>query len=426
MSKITRIFCAGMLLLVYSCQKADENATFADVNGSSPSYYRTIDEAVSSVQTMLGQNTEGTRSATLDLADYSLYHATPKTRSSVTDDDLQVSFHVLNFADNGGFAIVSADKRTTAVYAYSEKGHIDIYDAVANTGFEVFMEGAAAYFKKEIEEYSYAPMYEFIPVPDPDNEIPYLMITYLDGVPYHTRSEDILDKQVGYYTTTLWDQNAPYNNKAPLFGTERAPAGCGAIAMAQIMAYYEYPTKTGEYNIDWKEIKSTPTISRNSSYANVVATLISEINKRAKALYGVKATSTNTTNSKTTLESYGYKTDAIQDYYGETVKSSLDKNHLVFCRGSNFDDDGHAWVIDGYKKYKNKRTYYSTIPPYKYYTTIIYEGPLYVHCNWGWGTQYTTNAWCLDLAFMIIKNDGTMDPDNIFMFENQIIPNVYK
>jgi len=41
--------------------------------------------------------------------------------------------------------------------------------------------------------------------------------------------------------TTAWDQREPYNLQCPLDGTQRSAAGCVAIAMAQIMKYWQHP-----------------------------------------------------------------------------------------------------------------------------------------------------------------------------------------
>ena len=51
-----------------------------------------------------------------------VYHANKETRST-GEDSIDVRFHVINFSDDGGFAFVSADDRTTTVYAYSSDGN---------------------------------------------------------------------------------------------------------------------------------------------------------------------------------------------------------------------------------------------------------------------------------------------------------------
>ena len=49
--------------------------------------------------------------------------------------------------------------------------------------------------------------------------------------------------------STTWDQSAPYNNLCPGAGTNKALVGCVAIAMAQLMKYYNWPTTgTGSYS----------------------------------------------------------------------------------------------------------------------------------------------------------------------------------
>jgi hypothetical protein len=44
-----------------------------------------------------------------------------------------------------------------------------------------------------------------------------------------------------------YSQNAPYNDRFPVYNGEHMIAGCGAVAVSQVMAYYKYPQRmTGE------------------------------------------------------------------------------------------------------------------------------------------------------------------------------------
>lgn len=55
--------------------------------------------------------------------------------------------------------------------------------------------------------------------------------------------------------TTHWHQYAPYNNLCPVpnGSTQHTKAGCGAIAMAQFMNYWEYPiTGVGSHSYNWQ------------------------------------------------------------------------------------------------------------------------------------------------------------------------------
>lgn len=57
-------------------------------------------------------------------------------------------------------------------------------------------------------------------------------------------------------TRTLWHQNTPFNNDCPWRSGVRAKAGCGAIAMAQIVAYHRYPKIIDGYAYNWDAISS--------------------------------------------------------------------------------------------------------------------------------------------------------------------------
>lgn len=95
-------------------------------------------------------NTATTRSASPErrVASHYEYVVNKMTRSA--NDGVEVRFHVINFEDNQGFALVSADCRTTPVYAYSETGNIDIDDAIENSGFGDFMAAAEEFYMNEI------------------------------------------------------------------------------------------------------------------------------------------------------------------------------------------------------------------------------------------------------------------------------------
>lgn len=46
--------------------------------------------------------------------------------------------------------MIAADKRATDIYAYSDTGNLCVDDAMENSGFGVFMEGAVALYKNEV------------------------------------------------------------------------------------------------------------------------------------------------------------------------------------------------------------------------------------------------------------------------------------
>lgn len=57
----------------------------------------------------------------------------------------------------------------------------------------------------------------------------------------------------GPLLTSTWSQEEPYNDKCPMYQSQRCVVGCVATAMAQIMRYWRYPaTGTGRHCYFWE------------------------------------------------------------------------------------------------------------------------------------------------------------------------------
>ena len=123
-------------LLVVSCQKISDDISPNDRNMTS--HFVSRESAFKKVERFFADR--ATRADySLSVEDYLFYRSKSDTRSDVASD---ACFHVFNFADNSGFAIVAADDRATDIYAYAMEGHIDFDEAMEHTGFSVFMDGA--------------------------------------------------------------------------------------------------------------------------------------------------------------------------------------------------------------------------------------------------------------------------------------------
>lgn len=148
---------------------------------------RTYDEALKIAKDAVGMldGSYITRAASVNrqVADYREFSMTPVTRSSGTDS-IDVRFYVINFKDNKGFALISADSRTTALYACSDRGNLDIEDAISNTGFGDFMADAVEYYKEEVRNYTPKRILPIVPSPTDSlglyGDIPLLAIEELE------------------------------------------------------------------------------------------------------------------------------------------------------------------------------------------------------------------------------------------------------
>ena len=426
-----RFLLAAIVLLVVACSK-EYNAT-AEIEPSADdarhSFYVTVDEAVATAKQFLGAG--DTRLRDLRLKNHTLYKALSGTRSE--GEPIDVVFHVINFEDNQGYAIVSADSRATDVYAFSPTGNIDIDEAMENPGFQIFMNGATANYEDEVNGFGnpYRDSMILNPYVPPGGgsgggsvpgggtiDVTLLMVTYLDGKGYYTDSSGwITDENIGPLLSTEWHQRLPYNYYCPVINDSIAVAGCVPIAIAQIMAYHKYPPVVNGDSIDWTLVESGA-MGDSLHYA---ARVVREVGREANADYGTKVTTATNSEAKQALRAFGYSVSSYETYSDVRAKLYLGLQRPILARGDNVDGGvGHMWVIDGYLKNKNVNYYYNMQPPYSLYKTIT-EYQHYVHCNWGWGPDY--NCYCLEDSFFFRKSDEpqeTHDYDNV-----QIIPNIH-
>lgn len=380
------------------------------------SFYVSFEEALAQAEKMLAGTTTTRASATKrKVANHHEYVANRSTRA--TGDDVEVRFHVINFEDNQGFALVSADSRTTPVYAYYETGNLDIEDATENTGFGDFMDAATEYYIAEAELTDpdnpllpTDPNNQTLPItPVPTNPILQLPIVELDGERYYISGEDIeLQNPGGVLVDVEWNQCWPYNyycdynDNANLYYGYRDAAGCGPVAAGQIMSYFRHPASHNGEVFDWDLILSLPyyyelysSYERCSAGAKATAKLLKEIGVCADVQYDtISGMPLDKTDDM--FRDFGYLCEGPSSFTSERVKSSLNIYGPVYMVGTK-SGSAHAWVIDSYKQMKTVTTYYHSYEPYAvaFTTTTMYE--VYYHCNWGHGPSSSQNMWLLDV-----------------------------
>jgi len=187
--------------------------------------------------------------------------------------------------------------------------------------------------------------------------------------------------------TTKWNQCLPYNTQCPTVAgassiyAPYAPAGCVAIATAQIMKFWEHPVRrtqplstiTGTTTYDWNNmLDSYPVAYSGTTAQNAVAKLIMEVGKAVNMKYTAQGSSSNIDAVLSALPSffnYSNKMTIIKRQsfnstnnanWESRIKEELLAGRPVYYRGSG--SGGHAFVCDGYKCSDNT-----------------------FHFNWGWG-----------------------------------------
>lgn len=223
-------------------------------------------------------------------------------------------------------------------------------------------------------------------------------------------------------TETDWHQSEPYNIYCPLKSdnTTHAPAGCVAIAAAQVLYYLHYsinvpetaPSKAycnGNVNsYQWAQTDYTTSIWDQMKISGVYAApLIADIGRRINIQYSDNGSSAITQNLvNNVFAPYGI-TCSYDTFDTELLSSSLVNKIPVIVRAMAKVKDngqtqniGHAFIIDRYIRKRLKTTdYYEWVYDYVPPGTLIpsvpgkinvyYSSPsiTYIGFNWGWGND---------------------------------------
>ena len=209
--------------------------------------------------------------------------------------------------------------------------------------------------------------------------------------------------QVGPLLSTEWHQGSPFNNMCP----NNKPAGCGAIAIAQVMKYYEYLSSMtwDGVTFGWTNIPYYPDGNSNQ------ARLVRLIGYRANMTYGNNGSWTIPGNVEYALASFGYNADL--DYYSilnarnniylynQPVIMVGNSNNVPLPNPLNYIGDSHYWVCEGAKEttdpgirfFTGNQPYGAgtfTQGLYSYSSPGTLGGAVYLsfYMNWGWGGSY--------------------------------------
>jgi hypothetical protein len=341
------------------------------------------------------------------------------TRSSVADVLPDTLLYIVNFEQNSGYALVSATKELPGVVAYIEEGALTPDDEIDNPGFLEFLENY---------EESYASMRDSIGRHHVDSII--AIVAGRGGCDSIIFRDSVLpqwplyqfEEYVAPLLATKWDQKSPYNWCCPILDPNsnyHMPAGCTAIAVAQVLAYYQTPGSYNGHVYDWDAILQDSTVSTsNTAGANSVAGLVHDIGMMIHTSYGQYQSGALFYDIKYSLDTLGYHYNYEWDFNCipikpvesnfDTIKEDINNGHPVLMSGYNAENNylnvtyGHAWVIDGIAvkcSYKIATIYN---PDGSIGTIIGRYAKEYVHCNWGDCGKY--DGWFKFKAFDTMWN----------------------
>src|SRR5574344_731843 len=190
------------------------------------------------------------------------------------------------------------------------------------------------------------------------------------------------NKEVGPLLTTKWNQSTPYNALCPKIAETYSYAGCGAIVMAQIMKYYNYPEHGfGSFGYsdstlyrgtmyyydcyadfenttyDWANMPEILSRSSPVEQVRAVAPLVYQCGVAQRTKYGLgESLSYTQTYLPALINYFGYDKSAQyfnKVYYTlaewtDSLKADLDAGHPILYKGNDGTNISHAFVMDGY------------------------------------------------------------------------------
>lgn len=283
--------------------------------------------------------------------------------------------YIINGAENQGYVLVSGDDRVLAVPGYALSGNYvnDITGQPA--GFRALLEHYLNQIRYHIEQN--------------------LPATGEAAASWSHYGSTLFAASQFFAVLPLlgsiqWGQGCYYNASCPYDAAagsgycNRVPVGCVATAMCQVMKYYGHPTQGTGSNSYYHPSYGTLTASFATSYnwsqmpasATVANAEVAKICYHAAVSvdmnFGPQGSGSYVTDARDALvNNFGYHSNANykskqswpETTWNQMMATEMDNGRPLIYRGNNAQQqDGHAWVIDGYQGATNN----------------------HYHCNWGW------------------------------------------
>lgn len=291
------------------------------------------------------------------------------TRSTV-EGDLLDDIYVVNYGYDEGFAILSSDARLPSVFGYSDTGSLTT-ETDPNPGLKIVLE-AIPFTVQMLRDSMPQEDYRYVSRPDLTQTV----------------------ARVNPLLTTKWWQYSPFNENLPNGGCllGKYPVGCVSIAMAQIMTYHGYPAVVGGVTHNWAQYRNyTKAEDIPYSAVSALAALGGDIAQNVIVTYSCDGSGSTIQKARSGFIKYGYTGGIIANYSFGVVKEDLNESLPLFMSGVDLQNNGHAWVIDGYvelakyaEEWLDTKDMDGNLISSEYRGIVSSAPDWLVHCNWGW------------------------------------------
>lgn len=277
-----------------------------------------------------------------------LYRALMSKNEKYDTTEKEPAYYIFNAEADGGFVIVAGQEREENILGYSDSGRIDVDNMPEN------LQAWLGEYEKAIAS---------------------------DGVSTKCRSSVQQHAAIDYLIKTKWDQGNPFYLQCPIKDGEHCLTGCVPTALAQMMYYYRYPTRTTKTipayttssgmtvealsptTFDYNKMLLTYYNNYSDESANAVAKLMRYCGQAVQAGYGLYGTGAIVETNEL-HEYFGYNINAR--YIDRCLLSNSQWDNMIYQEIAKGDPvliaaSGHQFICDGY------------------------DGKGYYHFNWGWG-----------------------------------------
>lgn len=357
-------------------------------NGTAVHYHDAIKEA-NSIMNSLDKSKSATRAGkprSIKNVDV-LTNQNIQTRSQSSEEQ-DTLMYLINYDNEEGYVLLSADQRTESLFAVSDEGNLNLNDTIDNPGLYIFLSNAVGLYNQQIEE-SEAHL---------NQALAKLDASTVNQAMTRAGSNDrevggwVDEVMVAPLLKTKWHQKYPFNYNAPFINGKQAVAGCVAVATGQIMYYFRHPS-----SMNWSLVDLLPFSSKDNYAADdYVAAWFRSMGDALSMEWGVEGSSASSSKVPGYLSSMGYSSaGTLKEYDFSLIRAALYAGRPVYTSGYAIQEvtykknwflgkkkahysykDGHAWVIDGSMfRWREIRENGS----------VTREVEDLVHCNWGWG-----------------------------------------
>ena len=324
----------------------------------------------------------------------------------------QADVYIVNFANNQGYVITSADRRVSGVLAYNSYGHLG--DTISNPGQVILFSYMQAYIEEQREAFE-ANKEKLVTKAEEaifkqlskEQQAELIAEGYFDENGKKIKSKGKRPRRICYFDSiedpgdgqerrivygewetkevkaplikTLWGQNGSYNDALPLYcesRTDEPPVGCTAVAIGQLLAYHKKPDSIVGRKMHWDDMTKVDARDMFSSiysydvWDNPIAKgdiqhLLAHLGDRNLLYMDYGCKESGSSREFGTLHSLGYTEIKKEKYNDVQVISELKNNRPLLIDGCAIKTDHkidllitkiewptydkcHAWLLDGY------------------------------------------------------------------------------